>query len=99
MQFRGFVYKVSIPLVGIARYTELFFIVVFVHLWYIFLSLQNQLNALSQKDDVAYIPNIARYKTTIEKKIKYFFEKSLKPAFLDLENYVVDIFVGPNKVC
>lgn len=48
---------------------------------------------------MTYIPNIVRYKTTIQTKIVQFFNTTVKPSFVDLDNYIVDIFVGVHKVC
>ena len=66
---------------------------------FIDLFLQGKLNALSPKDDVTYVPNIVRYKTTIQTKIVQFFNTTVNPSFVDLDNYIVDIFVGVHKVC
>ena len=60
---------------------------------------QSKLNALSQKDDVAYIPNIVRYKDTIKTKIVHFFNSKVKESLKELDSYIIDIFVGTNKVC
>lgn len=58
----------------------------------------NQLNALSQYDDVVYHPNVVRYKEVICTRIKGFFENHVKEALQEHKNYVIDFFVGPDKV-
>jgi len=58
----------------------------------------NQLNAVSQYDDVAYYPNVVRYKEIICTKIKTFFDQHVKEALQEHKNYVVDFFVGPERV-
>ena len=58
----------------------------------------NQLNALSQYDDVVYHPNVVRYKEVICTRIKEFFDKHVKEALQEHKNYVIDFFVGPEKV-
>ena len=60
--------------------------------------LQNKLTGITQIDDILYIPNIARYTATIQKKLEYFFQNTLKPAFEEQGSYIVDLFVAPNKV-
>lgn len=59
---------------------------------------QNKLTAFSQKDDVAYIPNIVRYRDTIRTKVVHFFNSTMKKSLADTESYIVDIFVGTTKV-
>ena len=58
----------------------------------------NKLNAVSQYDDVVYYPNVVRYKEVICTRIKAFFEQHVKEALQEHKNYVVDFFVGPEKV-
>ena len=58
----------------------------------------NKLNAVSQYDDVLYYPNVVRYKEVICTRIKAFFEQHVKEALQEHKNYVVDFFVGPEKV-
>ena len=58
----------------------------------------NQLNAVSQYDDVVYHPNVVRYKGVICTRIKGFFENHVKEALQEHKNYVIDFFVGPEKV-
>ena len=65
---------------------------------YLLLS-QNKLTALSQHDQTCFTPNIARFKSTIEKKIKMVFTDSVQGPLEDYQNYTVDFFVSPNKVC
>ena len=58
----------------------------------------NQLNAVSQYDDVLYYPNVVQYREVICTRIKAFFEQHVKEALQEHKNYVVDFFVGPEKV-
>ena len=58
----------------------------------------NQLNALSQYDDVVYYPNVVKYKEVICTRIKEFFDKLVKEVLQEHKNYVIDFFVGPEKV-
>lgn len=58
----------------------------------------NELNALSQYDDVVYYPNVVQYKEVICSRIKAFFEQHVKEALQEHKNYVVDFFVGLEKV-
>ena len=54
---------------------------------------------MTQVDDVLYIPNVSRFEQTIQKKIEYFFNNSLKGALqAQQDSYIVDLFVAPNKV-
>lgn len=54
---------------------------------------------MTQVDDVLYIPNVSRFKQTIQKKIEYFFNNSLKEALQSQQDsYIVDLFIAPNKV-
>ncbi|XP_019849035.1 PREDICTED: FK506-binding protein 5-like isoform X1 [Amphimedon queenslandica] len=58
----------------------------------------NMLTAVTQHDDILYVPNIARFKKTILSKIQYFFDNDLKPAMEKEGNYIVDLFLAPNKI-
>ena len=58
----------------------------------------NKLNAVSQYDDVVYYPNVVQYKEVICRRIKDFFEQHVKEALQEHKNYVVDFFVGPEKI-
>jgi len=58
----------------------------------------NELNAVSQYDDIVYYPNVTRHKQVICTRIKSFFEKHVKEALQEHKNYVVDFFVGPTNV-
>lgn len=69
-----------------------------VNVWCFSFYLQNRLTALSQYDDMAYIPNIIRFKGTIQKKILSFFNAHIKRAIEDHDNYLIDVFVAPNQV-
>lgn len=60
---------------------------------------KNELNALSQYNDTTYFPNVVHYKdTVISRKVQQFFQDSIKEALKDLENYIIDFFVAPDKV-
>lgn len=62
-------------------------------------TMQNELNALSQYNDTTYFPNVVHYKdTVISRKVQQFFQDSIKEALKDLENYIIDFFVAPDKV-
>jgi hypothetical protein len=58
----------------------------------------NNLTALTQYDDVLYVPNISRFHQTIQFKLQYFFNNVLKKSFPNERNYIVDLFIAPNKV-
>ncbi|XP_065886483.1 uncharacterized protein [Dysidea avara] len=58
----------------------------------------NELNAVSQYDDVVYYSNVTRHKEVICTRIKAFFEQHVKEALQEHKNYVVDFFVGPSNV-
>ena len=63
------------------------------------LSSQNELNALSQYNDTAYFPNAAEWKDVIQEKIQEFFANVVRDALSSFENYIIDFFVAPDKVC
>ena len=52
---------------------------------------KNHLTALSQYNNVAYLPNMSRDKQAIEKKVKSCMEKFITAVGEKLENFVVDI--------
>lgn len=58
----------------------------------------NELNAVSQYDDVVYYPNVVRFKQVICTRIKAFFDQHVKEALKEHKNYVIDFFVGLEKV-
>lgn len=56
------------------------------------------MTAITQIDDILYVPNIARFMDTIQNKLVYFFQNTLKPTFESKGSYIVDLFIAPNKV-
>lgn len=61
--------------------------------------MQNELRALSQYNDTTYYPNVAHYKdNVISGKIQNYFQEHVKEPLKELNNYIVDIFVAPEKV-
>ena len=52
---------------------------------------KNRLTALSQYNNVAYLPNMSRDKQAIEKKVRSCMEKFITAVGEKLENFVVDI--------
>ncbi len=63
-----------------------------------FLHLQNELNALSQYNDTAYYPNTDVYFNTVQAKVQEFFKANIQDLLKELENYVIDFYVSPEKV-
>ena len=60
--------------------------------------LQNVLRAVSQIDPIIYYPYVDDHKSTIQSFIEDFFLTHILPQLKELENYVVDFFVTPDKV-
>ena len=60
---------------------------------------QNELTALSQVNDSVYFPNVDYYKSTIQLKVQEFFKENIQDSLKQLENYIIDFFVAPEKVC
>jgi hypothetical protein len=54
---------------------------------------KNQLNAVSQYDDITYCETIAKNKGEIEHPIRSFFDLQIKDKLTSHENYVIDFFV------
>lgn len=61
-------------------------------------AIQNELRALSQYNDSAYFPNVDHYKHTIQIKVENFFKEHLQETLNELQNYIIDFFVSPDKV-
>ncbi len=59
---------------------------------------QNELNALSQYNDTAYYPNTDTYFNTIQAKVQEFFKANIQESLRELENYIIDFYVTPDKV-
>ncbi len=59
---------------------------------------QNELNALSQYNDTAYYPNTDTYFNTIQAKVQDFFKANIQESLRELENYIIDFYVTPDKV-
>ena len=59
---------------------------------------QNELNGLSQYNETAYYPNTDVYFNTIQAKVQEFFNANIKEALRELENYIIDFYVTPEKV-
>ena len=54
---------------------------------------------MSQYNDNTYFPNVVHYKDTVIKvKVQQFFQDCVKEQLKELKNYIVDIFVAPEKV-
>jgi len=56
------------------------------------------LTGLSQFNDAAYFPNTDVYFNTIQAKIQEFFKANVQEALKELENYIIDFYVTPEKV-
>ena len=59
---------------------------------------QNELRALSQYNDTAFYPKVAYYKATIQAKVVEFYNTQLKEALAELDSFVVDFYVAPDRV-
>lgn len=59
---------------------------------------KNSLTALSQIDDITFFPNLVKHKTGIQQRVEAFFKESVSNGLLAFESYVIDFFVGPEKV-
>lgn len=59
---------------------------------------RNSLTALSQIDDATFFPNLVKHKTSIQQRVETFFHQSVSNKLLAFESYVVDLFVGPEKL-
>ncbi|XP_064384704.1 uncharacterized protein LOC135333633 [Halichondria panicea] len=59
---------------------------------------KNELNALSQYNDTAYYPNTDTYFNTIQAKVQDFFKANIQESLRELENYIIDFYVTPDKV-
>jgi hypothetical protein len=59
---------------------------------------KNQLNAVSQYDYISYYPHLIQNKSDIEKRIVSFFETQLRETLKSHQSYVLDLYVGKNKL-
>ena len=59
---------------------------------------KNQLNAITQYDDLIFHQDIYDQRETLEQRMRTFFEETVKPELTDIESYVIDFFVDVDRV-
>mmetsp|Transcript_11715 Transcript_11715/g.18454 ORF Transcript_11715/g.18454 Transcript_11715/m.18454 type:complete len:412 (+) Transcript_11715:29-1264(+) len=59
---------------------------------------QNQLNAVSQYDDITFYPDIYSNKEDIGDRILEFFNEKIRDKLSSIESYVIDFFVDDNEI-
>ena len=84
---------------GTCTYTHALYMHVHVHVHYMHISFsQNVLLAVSQSDTAAYFPYVNKYESDIRSMVEEFLMSHVLPQLKELENYVVDFYVTPDKV-
>ena len=58
----------------------------------------DSLTALSQVDDVTFFPNLVKHKVCVQQRVEKFFKESVSQELHEFGSYVIDFFVGPQKV-
>eukprot|EP00294_Goniomonas_avonlea_P014031 CAMPEP_0114549790 /NCGR_PEP_ID=MMETSP0114-20121206/5713_1 /TAXON_ID=31324 /ORGANISM="Goniomonas sp, Strain m" /LENGTH=368 /DNA_ID=CAMNT_0001734491 /DNA_START=8 /DNA_END=1114 /DNA_ORIENTATION=+ len=58
----------------------------------------NEITALSQYDTLVHYPNLCEQKETVAERVKKFFYDAVREPLMTHNSYVMDVFVGADKV-